>query len=514
MGWWSAVPGITTGLGLFVTFLAILVALLDVRLVNNRVEGLDLLIKGLSGKFVSSVAALLSATIFLIIEKPIFHSLNKNRKKIVAAIDNLFPKLTTTQALADIHRDISEQSASFRLFNTDLSLKLKQSFNESMGPTLERMVTAIEDLNQMLRAAEAQKNESLVGQLDALLRNLEKSIVTSLERMGETFTDSLSGSAINQFNKVGDSLASAASLLQNMNGQFLMTQNALNDLINLAKSSTTEQIALGRTQVEELTNVLKTLMDQLKETTGSSVSTMSATLTAVTQNLSEKVSELGSQMAASVKEATGDATGAAKEVIQKADSWSAKSSEQLDKLIEKYQSQMELVAELEGTLKTTLLGFKETISTYGEITNAFGQITKEVNGTVKSIYQASEKMTSNQELLKNIAGLTSGQIENLKRANEEQKELWGHVQGSIERYQKVFAQVENYTKGLLQQLGQNMEVYSSTTKKHFDDLGKIANEHIGNAVERIGGSVEDLSEELNDLNETVANLSKSLQRLR
>ena len=59
-----------------------------------------------------------------------------------------------------------------------------------------------------------------------------------------------------------------------MNGQFLGTQAALNDLINLAKSSTAEHIALGQSQVEALTSVLRELMVQLKETTGSSVTEM------------------------------------------------------------------------------------------------------------------------------------------------------------------------------------------------------------------------------------------------
>ena len=422
---WNAIPGITTGLGLFVTFLAILVALLDVRLVNNRVQGLDLLIHGLSGKFVSSVAALLSATLFLILEKPISHKLNKSRKKLVAAIDNLFPKLTTTQALADIHRDIAEQSIAFRHFNSDLSLKLTQSFNESMGPTLERMVTAIEDLNQMLRAAEAQKQESMVGQLEALLRDIEKSIVTSLEKMGDSFTNSLSGSAMNQFKKVADTLGSTSDLLINMNGQFLMTQNALNDLISLAKSSTSEQMALGKTQVEELTHVLRNLMTQLQEAAGSSVSEMSATLTAVTHNLSEKVSGLGIQMAEIVKQTAGEATGAAQEVIQKANTWSSQSAEQLDRLIEKYQSQLELVADLEHALKTSLSGFKEAIEKYGEITTALGKITNEVNITVSRMSQASETMKSNQESLQSVVGLTSGQIECLNKANAEQKGVWG-----------------------------------------------------------------------------------------
>ena len=85
--------------------------------------------------------------------------------------------------------------AAFRSFNADLSQKLRQSFSESMGPTLARMVTVVEDLNELLRSAEAQKQESITGSLEVLLQNLGASITTSLREMTNRFTESISGGA-------------------------------------------------------------------------------------------------------------------------------------------------------------------------------------------------------------------------------------------------------------------------------------------------------------------------------
>ncbi len=183
----SAIPGIVTGLGLLFTFVAILVALLDVRLVVKQVEGLDLLIKGLSGKFVSSIAALLAATVYLWFEKLLLHRLTRSYHELVASINALFPVLSPSQLLADLVRDNAEQSTAFRAFNADLSQKLRQSFSESMGPTLARMVTAVEDLNQLLRATEAQKQESITGSLEGLLQKLEASITSSLHELSSRF---------------------------------------------------------------------------------------------------------------------------------------------------------------------------------------------------------------------------------------------------------------------------------------------------------------------------------------
>jgi methyl-accepting chemotaxis protein len=119
------------------------------------------------------------------------------------------------------------------------------------------MVRAVDDLNQLLRAAEAQRQDSIAGQIETLLRNLEQSMTSSLEQMGSRFSESLSGSATQQFDRVAESLGGTARLLEGMNAQFQTTQSALNELINFARNSTADQMALGKTQVEELTAVLR-----------------------------------------------------------------------------------------------------------------------------------------------------------------------------------------------------------------------------------------------------------------
>ena len=71
---YTAFPGMVTGIGLLCTFVAILIALLGVRLDANthQFTGLDKMISGLSGKFLSSIAALLAATIFLFVRNCFF----------------------------------------------------------------------------------------------------------------------------------------------------------------------------------------------------------------------------------------------------------------------------------------------------------------------------------------------------------------------------------------------------------------------------------------------------------
>jgi hypothetical protein len=65
----------------------------------------------------------------------------------------------------DVQQDLSEQATALRHFNTDLPSKLQQGISDSLGPTLQRMVTTVEDLTEVLRAAGVQRQDALTGSL-------------------------------------------------------------------------------------------------------------------------------------------------------------------------------------------------------------------------------------------------------------------------------------------------------------------------------------------------------------
>ena len=494
------IPGITTGAGLLFTFLAILVALLNVKIgQNNQIVGLGLLIEGLSGKFVSSIAALLAATLYLLAEKPLFHRLTKARLRLVFVIDALVPRLSSARILAELQRDIAEQSTAFRSFNSDLSLKLRQSFSESMGPTIQRMVDAVEGLNQLLRAAEAQKQESITGSLGAMLQSLERSINSSLQGMGERFKESLSGSATEEFGKVTGSLRDTARLLENMNVQSQVTQSTLNDLVNMAKSSTAEQMALGKSSVEDLTAVLRQFMVQINESAGSSVTRMAATLTGVVHDLSTKVSELGEKMATAMQENTTKATSAASVVVEQAGNWSAKSAHQLEELVQQHQSHLKNVKDVEAGLLAALGLFNDSLGHYASLNGDLRKIANEVTATAVAASGTTRTMQEAQKAVQQIAVYAASQLDRLGESNRAQKEVWVSINNSMEQYRNVFGQTEKATRELLNQITQNLNSHLDLTKRGYDQLIKVADEHFTAATQRLGASVDELKETLDDL---------------
>ena len=503
--WYGAIPGILTGFGLSVTFIAILAALLHVSVdSNNQVQGIQDLIKGLSGKFVSSIAALLASTIFIIFEKHEFHWLDKAVSTLGESLSEIIPVLTPTHVLVELQKDMGEQSVAFRAFNADLSGRLKQSFSESMGPTLQRMVGAVEELNQLLRAAEAAKSDTISESLAGMISRLEGSLTQSLGRMGEQFTSSLSGTTMNQFSRLSESLAGAASVLEQMNSQNQATQAALTELVNFAKNSASEQMALGRTQVEDLTNVLRSMLVQIEQATGSSVNNMGAALTALMADLSSKVAELNEQTRTSMVQTSQASADAANSVLKNASDWTATSTDQLAALIEKHTNQLSTADRLRAALDDSATRFTAAASQFSSILTKLQQVATDAGTCTTAMSGAAKLVRDVQETLKSVAGLSSLQVEKLSLAGKEQQELLARISQAMAQYQQTFSKVETSASALLQTLERNLLQHVELCKRGYESLAKVSDEHFASATQRLGASVDELSEYLQDLSDVMA----------
>ncbi len=501
---YSSVPGIVTGVGLLLTFLAILLALTDLRITSERVEGIDKLVFGLAGKFVSSVAALFAASLFLIFEKPLLYKIENSRRSLVAAIDALVPRRTAASILADLHRDITEQSAAFRSFNSDFSLKLKQGFSEGIGPLQQRMIDAIDELNRLLRASEAQKQDSIAGTLSTVMEEMQRSIANSLTEMGARFNDSLSGNATQQFERVAASLNNTASLLESMNTQFRTTQAALNELVSFAKNSTTEQFALGKAQTEKLTAVLNRLMNQMNETAGSSVTNISAAMAAAIQDLSTKVAELSDKMSSSMLTATEQATGAAGKVVEQAGNFSAQNSEQIARMLERFKMQFEKIEDFGLLLDGTLTQFKQTLPEFTKIAGDLRVTTGQVGAAAAHTAESATAMRTVQEAIERVAGLSQSQVEQLANAARQ-------TQADMQKYQQTFDMVRKSASELLVQISQHLSNYTQTSRNGFEGMVKISNDQFSMATQRLGASIDELREYLDDLNDLLGKLTPRLR---
>lgn len=437
----QSLPGIITGIGLLFTFIAILIALLDVRLANNRVEGIELLIQGLSGKFVSSIAALLLATIHLLLEKSALHRLRADCRQLAVLLDEMVPRVTLAHLFADVRAQVAEQTNALRSFNGSLAPVLKASITEGVGPTLERMAESIEGLYQLLRQNEAQKQQSITDSIEKLLKDLSESLAQTISGMSEAFSKNLAGSTETQFSELRTSLTNTAGLLGEMNNQFA----------------------------------------------------------GLTLKLEEMMAQMGQRL-----EANAEITaGAAKVIFNHAGDWMDRSSTQLEQMLNTHQQQAESVGALRVAFASTLADFNDAIGKHSLTIGGLREVAEQVKAAVGAISQSMRGAQSVQKALEQVAAQTRIQAENLTKANGHQEEIWRNLGSNLNKYSETFVQVEKAAQVLLNQIDHQLKNYTQTTQNGFKSLVEIADNHFSNATSRLGASVEELDEVLNDLTDTL-----------
>ncbi len=284
------------GVGLLATFLAILVALPDVRLVQNGVQGLGLLVQGLPGKFLSSVVALACAFLLIQAKKGLYRPYLDAR--LSAALKSVLPRLVLAQIMSDLRTDMATQARMFGAFDADVKGAVKEGLGESVGSAveaLERMTSLQDELNRFVRENEAQKQKEMNEQLKTALQDFGQSLGESLDRMGSKFDEALALNTHGQFVQISESLSNAATHLQQVNEQLVANQYVLVDLIELARATTATETEARIFQTGRLTNTVSELMVKLQEKTAEIMTSVDTTLTAVTLNISDKVTELAEQ---------------------------------------------------------------------------------------------------------------------------------------------------------------------------------------------------------------------------
>lgn len=506
----QAIPGIVTGFGLLMTFAAILVGLLDVRIEDNRVQGLQNLIGGLSGKFISSVAALLSASVFLISEKIIFHRLSAIQFNLITAVDNVFPRRSEVKILEEISINITEQTMAFRIFNSDLSFKLKDSFNESIGPTLERMVSAIDNLNQLTRSTQSEllegiremnrlllkteetKQESISEQVGSLLKQLQLSLTTSIERMSREFSGSLTGTTDDHFRQVAKTVEATAQVLEKTNKQFGDNQLALQDLISLAKQSTEAQLNTGSTIIDKMAKEL--------------VSTMA--------NMEQKIMEISSNMTNTIQDTAEKSATAAGEIIDEVRNLNTQSVEKLLDVLHKHDEQQDKIESLKKGLVEAVEEFGEYVTGYNQMNHDLGKISQDLSGAMASLSKSTVKLGEVEESFFKVADFSKNQVQSLGSSQERQQELWKNINYSMEHYKKTFENVETGAAGLLSQIKSHLDHFIVATNEHFNNTVSVANDHINKAVGLLGDSIMNLEEKLEDLSDSVSEIDKIISKLK
>jgi uncharacterized protein (UPF0335 family) len=531
-GLYQSVPGVITGMGLLGTFTALLVGLLHLKYTDAAIIGLNELINNLSGKFLSSVVALVLSLLFLLIERTYCErSLARTYEQVASKFESIFPRLSSTRVLIDIQHLQVQQATSLGnisadfvdrfvgVFKTDLSPILAAGLSHEMAremqtefrPTLAQMSETLVQVKETIQSLESNKQESVVGELHGLIEALQTSICSALAEMGTQFHQQLTGAAHNEFGNVQDALSGTARMLQDMNVQFQSMQVALGQIIQEAKQSTDTQLSSGREQVEALTRLMEGLMTRLNESADSSLKNVSATLTVVVDDLSQKVSAVSDKMLQSVSDSTNRSQEAATHVFQTAGAWSESTAKRLEGLVDS----IELRSNDVNAAGIILLRAHEAIK------NTLLQNQNALDSLSKASEQVRMYSSSLAGLAKNADEIQKGQIlatTQVKQVVEEFRRVSTVNSGFLDEYKKVFTEYKGVFDGVdsriaatLTAINQGMNTYVQSVENNFKTIVTVTNQHLPQISTTLKDQITELEIQLQELSDVFDNGLKGLR---
>lgn len=529
----TAFPGLLTGAGLTLTFVAILWALYGVHYDKaNTVEpisGIDILINGLSGKFLSSIVALVLSILFTITEKSAVRKLRTCYEQLIAAVEGAIPFLSPTRILLDIRRYTHDQTVSVSHISSDVVDRFVGAFNATVvpnlasgmssgvadklqiefRPTMQQMMATLESLQAAIVSLESQKQESVTGEIRTLLSSLEASLVSALSKMGDDFHQALTGAANKEFGNVQGTLEATRQMLSGMNTQFGAMQLAFTTIIEKAEQSTSDQMKVGREQTEALTALMKGLMMRMQESADQNLGAVRSQLTLVVSDLAERVGSLSQDMMAAADRVAKQAQASASDVLSQTGEWSEATARRLEALL----SNIELRSSEFQKAGQALLQAREFLAdVISQNSAALGHMAE----ASRQVQSYSAGLAGQADSLKDISKLqaqvtaqlreTSG---NIKASQDQNQQLLTEYRRTFADYKGVIDELDRNLGKILATLQAGLRDYNQSIENNFREIVKISNPMISEASSYLQTQIEELSGQLEELGSVI---SKAMDR--
>jgi ABC-type transporter Mla subunit MlaD len=526
-GIFSAVPGLLTAAGLTLTFISILLALLGVQYdkanTAEPIRGIDGLINGLSGKFVSSVVALFLSIVFMVFERFGMHSLRKSYKEVVESVAGVIPIISPTRILLDIQRSSANQAVSVSQISADVVDKFVGAFNATVvpnlargmsggvaeslrtefRPTMEAMVGTLESLKAVIAGLESQKQESVSTEIKGLIGSLESSIVGALSRMGDSFHSALSGAATQEFGNVQGTLESTRELLAGMNRQFGSLQAAFGTIVERAEQSTTDQLKMGKEQVEALTALMNGLMVRMQESADDNLNTMRYQLSVVVKDLTDKIGGVSSEMMRAAQTATTQSQESAERVAARTEQWTETTAGQLQALLEQMGERLESIAEAANALKAARQTVLDTITQNAAALGRMQEASKSVQAYSQALAGAGQKLGETVEQQRQISSHIQQSSVSLRESFSGQNQLLSEYRRVFDDCRKVIDELDSGLPRILDSLNKGQRDYNQSVENNFKALVSISNEMIPQVSHALTDQIDNLVEPLEELREAL-----------
>lgn len=186
-------PSLITGIGLLLTFLAILIGLSKLHADGSHIVGIQGLINGLAGKFLTSIVGLVCANLFVLIEKSALHRLATTQQQFVMMVDELFPRKTMEQLLENFTPGtvVPQAPASAGVAPGELGDRLAGTLSDRLSPTVTALREAVEVLSRREPGGKLEFSDRLAEELSRVMQQTMAAPIQELNQAIHTLARSV-----------------------------------------------------------------------------------------------------------------------------------------------------------------------------------------------------------------------------------------------------------------------------------------------------------------------------------
>ncbi|MBS0171466.1 MAG: hypothetical protein JSR62_14025 [Nitrospira sp.] len=186
-------PSLITGVGLLFTFLAILIGLSKLHADGSHIVGIQGLINGLAGKFLTSIVGLLCANVFVLLEKSALHRLAMTQQQFVTMVDELFPRKTMEQMLENFGpgAGAAQGSAAKGAIPLDLGDRLVGTLTDRLNPTVLALREAVEAMSRRDHGGRVSAPDRLPEELSRIMQQTMATPIQELNQAIQTLARSV-----------------------------------------------------------------------------------------------------------------------------------------------------------------------------------------------------------------------------------------------------------------------------------------------------------------------------------
>ncbi|MCS6962377.1 MAG: hypothetical protein NZT61_07760, partial [Deltaproteobacteria bacterium] len=452
-----------TSLGLFFTFLAILLGLASVKQdpqVMGKIVGVEELVYNLSGKFLTSIIALGFSILYTLLQDflkvSVVGAFNELRRKI----NQIFPFLTVQSLIQESNRMVSEVANFVRDLGQKVAENLSDGVTRSLAPHLKKFEEAVENLRK--------EKESSLGEIVNQLRQ-------AITEMIAEFKGSLFASTHSSFIDFSESVRKFAKELESISQTYQQSNKWILESGNY------------------LRQVAETVCSSIDNTLVQQLEALNKGVSGLLSNLETEFSTLLHDITTSLAQSSRGATDSITRVVDISNSLQETALKQLDEAVSRNTQILRSFQEAsEGHLRS--------LEAFQELHQKMHKFNESLNVSYQRLTNIAEKLESSINNLHHVASKFADSSATVEQMLKVQESLFKRIEAlsaelgnSISTLLTSFGTtVDNYAKsirettgGVLGEFKTALEKASSVFSQNVDNLADVI-EDFKNSVTSYG----------------------------